>query len=488
MGVVWLCEDTLAGREVAIKELRAPDGVSEAERDVFRKRALQEARSAARLAHPNAVILHDIVPPTAADDAVYLIMEYVDGATLAQIVEREGRLSEPRVFAIALQLLSILEASHALGVVHRDIKPSNIMVTADGQVKLADFGIAHMVGGTRLTGSGVIGTPAYMAPEQLQGLAITPTVDLWGLGVTLYDAVEGRNPFDRENTAATFHAILSAELPVPTCAPPLATVIAGMLIRDPERRITIAQARQLLAGATAWNGVPASAGSVAASYGGVSDAGLGSVGGAGAATQSGSPAYPGLQGWPGTLAAARPATRRRTATITTAAVGVAVVAGVVITLTAFHPGSSHAPAAGNPFASAGSATATPAAPAASTLVASSAGSGGAMPSTYLGRWQGTLADNTGLEGPQAADLTITGGAVNSVVGTASYPNVGCTYDFRLVSAQPDKVTLYEQVQSGPCISEYVVLAPAGSGITEKAYPGLPSGGQPDFSGQLSRIG
>jgi serine/threonine protein kinase len=182
MGVVWLGEDALAGRKVAVKELRAPDGVSEAERDVFRKRALQEARSAARLAHPNAVILHDIVPPTAADDAVYLIMEYVDGATLAQVVEREGRLSEPRVFAIALQLLSILEASHALGVVHRDIKPSNIMVTADGQVKLADFGIAHMVGGTRLTGSGVIGTPAYMAPEQLQGLAITPTVDLWGLG------------------------------------------------------------------------------------------------------------------------------------------------------------------------------------------------------------------------------------------------------------------------------------------------------------------
>ena len=111
-----------------------------------------------------------------------------------------------------------------------------------------------------------------------------------------------------------------------------------------------------------------------------------------------------------------------------------------------------------------------------------------MPSTYLGRWQGTLADNTGLEGPQAADLTITGGAVNSVVGTVSYPNVGCTYDFRLVSARPDKVTLYEQVQSGPCISEYVVLAPAGSGITENVYPDLPSGGQPDFSGQLSRIG
>ena len=124
MGAVWLGKDVLAGREVAVKELRPPDGSGEDERDVFRKRALQEARSAARLAHQNAVTLHDIVPATAADDAVYLIMEYVDGATLAQVVQREGPLSEARVSSIALQLLSILEASHALGIVHRDIKPS----------------------------------------------------------------------------------------------------------------------------------------------------------------------------------------------------------------------------------------------------------------------------------------------------------------------------------------------------------------------------
>ena len=177
MGAVWLGADMLAGRQVAVKELRAPDGVSEDERDVFRKRALQEARSAARLAHPNAVILHDIIPATAADDAVYLIMEYVDGATLAQVIRREGPISGPRAISVALQLLSILEAAHALGIIHRDIKPSNIMVTAAGQAKLTDFGIAHTVGGTRLTGSGVIGTPAYMAPEQLQGRrpAGTPT-------------------------------------------------------------------------------------------------------------------------------------------------------------------------------------------------------------------------------------------------------------------------------------------------------------------------
>jgi serine/threonine protein kinase len=108
MGTVWLGEDQLAGRQVAVKELRAPAGVSDDERGLYRRRALTEARSAARLAHPNAVTLHDIVPASAADDAVYLIMEYVEGATLAQVIQREGPLSEPRATAIALSLLSIL--------------------------------------------------------------------------------------------------------------------------------------------------------------------------------------------------------------------------------------------------------------------------------------------------------------------------------------------------------------------------------------------
>jgi tRNA A-37 threonylcarbamoyl transferase component Bud32 len=482
MGAVWLGEDVLAGRQVAVKELRPPDGASEDERDVFRKRALQEARSAARLTHQNAVTLHDIIPAAAADDAVYLIMEYVDGATLAQVVQREGPLSEARVSSIAVQLLSILEASHALGIVHRDIKPSNVMVTAAGQVKLTDFGIAHVVDGTRLTGSGVIGTPAYMAPEQLQGLAVTPAVDLWALGVTLFDAVHGRNPFERETTAATFHAILMADLPVPACAPPLASVIAGMLVRDPEQRITIAQARQLLAGATAWNGVPPAGG-------GIAGAGLRGPAGASQATQPGSPAHFAGQGQPATLVTARTASQRRTAVIAGAAVAVAAAAATAIAVTVLHSGSPGAPSARKPSATAGSAAASPTAPDASAVVASSAGSAGAVvPGAYVGRWQGTLADNTGLEGSQGADLTITGGGMNSVVGTVSYPNIGCTYDFRLVSAQPDRVTLYEQVTSGLCQSEYVVLTPAGSGITENVFAGPPSGGQPDFAGRLSRVG
>jgi hypothetical protein len=523
MGAVWLGDDALAGRQVAVKELRAPDGASAEERGVFRQRALHEARSAARLSHPNAVTLHDIIPATADDDAVYLIMEYVDGATLAQLAEREGRLSEPRVTAIALQLLAILEASHALGIVHRDIKPANIMVTAAGQVKLADFGIAHTVGGTRLTGSGVVGTPAYMAPEQLQGLAITPAVDRWALGVTLYTAVAGRNPFERDNPAATFHAILMAELPGPACGPPLAPVIAAMLVRDPEQRMTIAQARQLLAGATAWSGVQAGAGQATgtvphwpagtgASSGGPSSGGP-AVGGLpadwlaagrpaangpgdnGPATRPGSPAHPDGQDRMATLAAARPGlplpgSRRRPALIAGTAVAIAAVAAAVLAVTIAHHGGSGAAAAGDSPAAASSTA--PSSTAASSTGTGPAGTGpaapgaSAVPPAYLGHWKGTLADNTGLEGPQAADLTITGGAVNSVVGTVSYPNVGCTYDFRLVSAQPGQVTFYEQVRSGLCESEYVVLAPADGGITENVYPGPPSGVRPDFSGPLAR--
>ena len=249
MGAVWLGEDQLAGRQVAVKELRPPAGLSPEEQDVFRRRALGEARSAARLTHPNAVTLYDVIPASPADDAVYLIMEYVAGATLAQLVAEQGPLSEPRATEIALQLLSVLDAAHALGIVHRDIKPANIMITPAGQVKLTDFGIAHMVGGTRLTGSGVLGTPAYMAPEQLQGFDLTPAVDCWALGVTLYNAVTGRNPFDRNTTVATFHAILMGDLPPAPCGPPLAGVITGLLVRDPAQRMTTERARASLTGA-----------------------------------------------------------------------------------------------------------------------------------------------------------------------------------------------------------------------------------------------
>jgi serine/threonine protein kinase len=246
MGVVWLAEDQLVGRQVAVKELRPLPGMSHAEQQTYRQRALQEARSAARIDHPGAVTLYDVLPASDGDDAVYLIMELVQGPTLAQVIGQHGQLAEATVAAFGLQLLAVLQAAHALGVVHRDIKPANILIAPGGQAKLTDFGIAHTIGDLRLTRSGVMGTQAYMAPELFESAPITPAVDVWSLGATLYAAAEGRGPFERDTTGATLRAILIDAPPPPRCSPALATALAGMLQRDPARRASTTQASAAL--------------------------------------------------------------------------------------------------------------------------------------------------------------------------------------------------------------------------------------------------
>ena len=492
MGAVWLGEDQLAGRQVAVKELRPPAGVSEAEQDVFRRRALAEARSAARLTHPNAVTLYDVIPASPADDAVYLIMEYVDGATLGQVIEREGPLSEPRAAGIALQMLSILDAAHALGIVHRDIKPANIMITAAGQVKLADFGIAHVVGGTRLTGSGVIGTPAYMAPEQLQGLDITPAVDLWALGTTLYDAVAGRNPFDRQTTAATFHAILMAELPAAPCGPPLAPVITGLLVRDPAQRMRTQQARALLTGPAVPPppGPPTSPGQVWAP----------GPGRTAVATSPGTTWALGAEGTPvatGSLPGppvGRPPGRRR-AVLAGAGAVVVVAAAAVTAVTLLHGSGGNGTAtsgssAGTPTSASTGTGDTPAssAPASSAPASSAPASGSALsavPSAYLGHWRGTIIENNGLQGPQTADLKLTGGSVNAIVGTSSYTSGGCAYNLRLVSSDTTQVELHEEVTAGACEADYAIVAVKGGKLTENVYVISPDD-PPNFTGTLAK--
>jgi len=247
MGVVWLADDSLIGRQIAIKELRAPAGLVPAgERKVFTQRVLAEARNAARVGHPGAVMLHDVIPATPGDDAMYLVMEFVQAPTLAGIIARSGPLDESRVSSIGLQLLDVLDAAHAIGVVHRDVKPANIMVEAGDRVKLTDFGIAHGLDDPRLTRSGVMGTQAYLAPELFEGAQITPAVDMWSLGATLYHAAEGTGAFDRQTTAATLRAILFDDLPAPRCRLPLAIAISALLTRDPARRAASQQARALL--------------------------------------------------------------------------------------------------------------------------------------------------------------------------------------------------------------------------------------------------
>src|SRR6266540_3019445 len=244
MGVVWRAVDTLIERTVAIKELRAPTGSVQGDRSSFVERALREARNAGRLNHPAVVAVHDVIAPTGDDDAVYIVMEYVQAPTLAEILDQQGPLPAGRVAAMGLGILDALDAAHAMGIVHRDIKPGNVLVSDGDRVKLTDFGIALAAEDTRLTRSGVIGTHAYLAPECFDAAQAGPASDLWSLGATLFHAVAGRAPFDRDTTTASLRAILFEEPPTPPCEPGLARVITGLLTRPVDQRLTSDAARQ----------------------------------------------------------------------------------------------------------------------------------------------------------------------------------------------------------------------------------------------------
>ena len=232
--MVWRAHDVMLGREVAVKEVAFPAGMPDAERHSAQARVTREARAAARLNHQGVVTLYDVVTHPGG---VFLVMELVDAPTLAELVRVEGPLAPERVAEIGAQLASALEAAHRVGIVHRDVKPGNVLVPKVGPVKVTDFGVASLTGDPRLTTTGlVIGSPAYMAPEQAQGEPTGPPVDLWALGATLYFAVEGQPPFDKGASMATLAAVVN-EAPQPMRrAGPLAPLITALLAKDPEAR------------------------------------------------------------------------------------------------------------------------------------------------------------------------------------------------------------------------------------------------------------
>jgi hypothetical protein len=248
MGIVWLAEDRMIGRRVAIKELHLPAGVPADERKILEERVLREARAAGRLNDPAVVTVYDVLQE---GGNTYIVMELIQAPTLSAIVGRQGPLPQDAVARLAEQLLSALEAAHGAGVIHRDVKPSNIMVLSNGRVKLTDFGIAQSTDDPRLTSSGIlVGSPAYIAPERMRGAEADAGSDLWALAAVLFYAVEGHSPFERSSTAATMHAILT-EVPYLTRSQgPLASVIMGLLNSVPEARLSAAQVRGLLAQAT----------------------------------------------------------------------------------------------------------------------------------------------------------------------------------------------------------------------------------------------
>ena len=243
MGEVWLADDTLLGRSVAIKQLRTdPDaGLGE-----WGDRMRREARLAAQLNHPNAVAVYDLIID---DEQPYVIMEYVPGDSLAQRIRSAGTLAAGEAGYWIGQVAAALEAAHANGILHRDVKPANILITPEGSAKLADFGVARSLRDATHTQTGImVGTPAYLAPEVAQGGDPLSASDIWSLGATLYAAIEGRPPFGTgaDNPLALLARIVSDQVPAAEHAGPLRPIIAAMLSRDPAGRPHAGEVRSWL--------------------------------------------------------------------------------------------------------------------------------------------------------------------------------------------------------------------------------------------------
>lgn len=246
-GVVWHAHDERLHRDVAAKQLFLPFYLTHGQRRERHARSLREARSAARIHHPNAVTVHDVV---IHEDCPWIIMEYVAGRSLDSIVKTGGVLPPLRAAQIGLAVVQALRAAHAAGVIHRDVKPANVLI-GGGRIVLTDFGIAQIDGDDSLTETGlVMGAPAYTSPERARGEAAIAASDLWSLGATLYYAVEGRRPFPGPNANAVFHAVLTEEPVTMRRAGPLAPIIRGLLRKDPAQRLsgeeTAAQLASLL--------------------------------------------------------------------------------------------------------------------------------------------------------------------------------------------------------------------------------------------------
>ena len=233
MARVLLAHDEELGRPVAVKLL--DEGL--AADTSFRDRFSREARLAARLSHPNIVSVYDAGQD---GDRPYIVMEYVEGPTLADRVRTEGKLRPEEVASIARQVCAGLEHAHSLGLVHRDMKPGNLIQRTDGTIKIADFGIARAAETTRLTDPGtVLGTAAYLAPEQATGGDVTSAADIYSLGVVLYELLTGKPPYTFESLAEL--GVRQRERPVREIAgadvpPDLERVVLACLAADPADR------------------------------------------------------------------------------------------------------------------------------------------------------------------------------------------------------------------------------------------------------------
>ncbi|WP_208682679.1 serine/threonine-protein kinase [Streptomyces sp. ID38640] len=251
MGTVWRAEDELLGRPVAVKKLLVPPHLSDDEIETLYERTRREARSAARITHPHVIVVHDVVDD---EGLPCIVMEYIPSVTLGDLLKRKGALPPDEAARIGRGMAAALRAAHDAGVLHRDVKPANVLLGNDGRIVLTDFGIAVQAGTPSLTRTGeLVGSIQYLAPERLRsGIAEPgPASDLWSLGATLYQAVEGRPPFGRDTAIETAYAIATEECPRPRNAGDLGPVIAGLLVKEPGERMDAHEAERLLGDHTA---------------------------------------------------------------------------------------------------------------------------------------------------------------------------------------------------------------------------------------------
>ncbi|WP_069770354.1 serine/threonine-protein kinase [Streptomyces sp. LUP30] len=244
MGTVWRAEDETLGRTVAVKELRFPGNIDEDEKRRLITRTLREAKAIARIRNNSAVTVFDVVEE---DDRPWIVMELVEGKSLAEVIREDGVLKPKRAAEVGLAILDVLRSAHREGILHRDVKPSNVLIAEDGRVVLTDFGIAQVEGDPSITSTGMlVGAPSYISPERARGHKPGPAADLWSLGGLLYASVEGSPPYDKGSAIATLTAVMTEQLEEPKNAGPLKDVIYGLLTKDPARRLDDAGARAML--------------------------------------------------------------------------------------------------------------------------------------------------------------------------------------------------------------------------------------------------
>ena len=241
MGAVWLARDEVLGRVVAVKQVGAQPGGSSP--DLVR--AEREARLAARINHPHVVAVFDLVDD---DQQQWLVMEYIDGMPLSQLIATRGRLGPDETAALLAQAAEALTAAHEAGITHRDVKPSNILVGQDGQVKLSDFGIARAEQDASLTATGLVtGSPAYISPEVASGRPAGGASDVWSLGATAYHALTGHPPYDvGDNVLGALYRIVHEDPPPLLDGGWLTPFVTAAMTRDPAQRWSMAEVAEFL--------------------------------------------------------------------------------------------------------------------------------------------------------------------------------------------------------------------------------------------------